>query len=95
MIGFTFGGYVLAGGPIGASAGFLTACAHSLKSGLNGHEVHQRFQRATENDGIILRLICDFNVGLSRISLVLSAQLVLFSIFFQVAVSEVHNDSWP
>ena len=33
MIGFTFGGYILAGGPIGASAGFLTACAHSLKSG--------------------------------------------------------------
>mmetsp|Transcript_9088 Transcript_9088/g.9965 ORF Transcript_9088/g.9965 Transcript_9088/m.9965 type:complete len:91 (-) Transcript_9088:90-362(-) len=31
MVAFSLTGYVVAGGPTGASVGFATACAHSLK----------------------------------------------------------------
>eukprot|EP00438_Fugacium_kawagutii_P005843 Skav231073 [mRNA] locus=scaffold524:248587:249168:+ [translate_table: standard] len=31
MVAFSFAGYVVAGGPSGATIGFATACAHSLK----------------------------------------------------------------
>lgn len=31
MVAFSLAGYVVAGGPTGASVGFATACAHSLK----------------------------------------------------------------